>query len=100
MHFFSLQALCSQVLHTTMVKQLEIANLLDNLRESKCPKKIVLLSIYSGTSEAEFLGDYMHRCETIIWHQWWRVASERSMTIHMTALFLHQHPLKQASREP
>jgi hypothetical protein len=36
MHFFPLQALCSQVLHTTVVKQLEIAKLLDNLRESKC----------------------------------------------------------------
>ncbi|KAJ7015456.1 phosphatidylinositol/phosphatidylcholine transfer protein SFH13 [Populus alba x Populus x berolinensis] len=94
------KTLCSQVLHTTMVKQLEIANLLDNLRESKChvsssmiidyfhTKKIVLLSNYSGTSEAEFLGGYMHRCETNIWHQWWRVASERSMTIHMTAYFL------------
>uniref|UniRef100_A0A6M2EV92 CRAL-TRIO domain-containing protein n=1 Tax=Populus davidiana TaxID=266767 RepID=A0A6M2EV92_9ROSI len=33
------KTLCSQVLHTTMVKQLEIANLLDNLRESKCRQR-------------------------------------------------------------
>ncbi|KAJ6752549.1 hypothetical protein OIU85_002918 [Salix viminalis] len=33
------KTLCSQVLHTTVVKQLEIAELLDNLRESKCRQR-------------------------------------------------------------
>ncbi|KAL9365946.1 hypothetical protein Peur_037145 [Populus x canadensis] len=33
------KTLCSQVLHTTVVKQLEIAKLLDNLRESKCRQR-------------------------------------------------------------
>ncbi|KAF9667205.1 hypothetical protein SADUNF_Sadunf16G0308800 [Salix dunnii] len=55
------KTLCSQVLHTTVVKQLEIAELLDNLRESKCrvashlpTKKIVLLKAIAVKMSSAF----------------------------------------------
>ncbi|KAB5521979.1 hypothetical protein DKX38_026298 [Salix brachista] len=40
------KTLCSQVLHTTVVKQLEIAELLDNLRESKCRFKLMCTVVF------------------------------------------------------